>query len=105
LEATFAPSALGLGLENQKAIALQILFAQGQLIAGIEPLLKNDFAVFGFRDVHGAGALFEFVRHFLAHVDADSFGSFANRIRSHKVLLSDYSGFYVDFYGETVRRG
>jgi len=54
-----------------------------QFFAGVEPPLKDDFAVFGFGDVHGAGALLQLVRHFFIHVDADGLGAFADGICSH----------------------
>lgn len=37
------------------------LLRQGELIAGIEPLLEDDFAVVGFADVHGCSAFFQLI--------------------------------------------
>ncbi len=54
------------------------LFRQRELLPRIEPLLKNDFAVFGFADVHRAGVLLQIICHLLAHVDSDSLRAFAN---------------------------
>ncbi len=42
-----------------------LLLAQRQFL-GVNPLLKDDFAVFAFADVHGGRAPFEFARHFLS---------------------------------------
>ncbi len=62
------------------------LFGERQLLSGIKPLLKNYFAVFGFRDVHGFRTFLQFVRHFLGHIDADGLSSFSFGIGCHNDL-------------------
>jgi hypothetical protein len=61
-----------------------LLLAEGQLLFGIDPLLKYDLAVFALADVHGVCTAFQFFRHLLIHVDADSFATFADWIGCHK---------------------
>ena len=81
-----------------------LLLAEGQFLFGINPLLEYDLAVFAFGNVHGVRTLFEFVRHFLAHVNADGFGVFADWIRRHNELpplcsgcvLPDWAALYND---------
>ncbi|MDD3277143.1 MAG: hypothetical protein PHP93_08855 [Kiritimatiellales bacterium] len=58
-----------------------LLFAEGKLLAGINPLLQDDLAVFAFADVHGVRPLFQVFRHFFGHVDTDGLGAFSDWIR------------------------
>jgi hypothetical protein len=73
------------------------LFGERQFFTGIEPLLKNDFAVFAFGNGHGFEATLQLIGHFIRHVDSDSLGAFSYWVRCHLFSLLSFTGDFPCF--------
>ena len=68
-----------------------ILFRQSEFFTGIEPLLKDDFAVLALADVHRVRAFLQIIGHLLVHIDPDGLRAFSDWICSHLCLFAYFS--------------